>query len=80
MSGFAFRQGEPLEDIASGFRGFVVSRSDHLTGCNRYFLQPPVGDDGKFIEGIWLDEPSLKRDPARQRIVLEAVVAGEPPG
>lgn len=80
MSGFKYRQGEPLEDIVSGFRGYVVSRSDHITGCNRYCLQPPAEESGKFVDPIWFDEPSLKRDPARSRIVPEVVEEGEPPG
>lgn len=81
MTSFKFRRGEYLADLITGIKGVVVGRQDFLTGCNRYLLQPPADKDGKFVEGIWFDEPSLEYDHARpgQRLSLERA-DNQPPG
>ena len=61
--------GAIVESNISGFKGMVVSRSEHLNGCNRYWVQPRVTKDGKIPDGLWFDEcelvetkkPTLKR-------------------
>jgi hypothetical protein len=42
-----------------GMEGIITSRSENLYGCNRYFIQPRVGSDGKVIDGWWFDEDDI---------------------
>lgn len=44
----------------NGFHGMIISRAEHLNGCNRYFVLPPVDKDGKMLEGYWFDEGELE--------------------
>jgi hypothetical protein len=80
MPGFQFRRGEPVEDIVTGFKGYVTGRADYLTGCNTYLVTPPVDKDGKGVDSHWYDENRLRIDPSKTRLVLEQIQAGEPPG
>ncbi|RLI38821.1 hypothetical protein DRO66_00600 [Candidatus Bathyarchaeota archaeon] len=59
MSAFTIEKGATVRDDTDGFQGMVTSRSDHLNGCNRYWVQPPVDENGKTRDGQWIDEPSL---------------------
>ncbi len=43
----------------SGFKGVVSARSEHLNGCNRYWIQPSVDKQGKLPDGSWFDEEEL---------------------
>ena len=39
--------------------GVLTSRSENLYGCNRYYIQPPVGEDQKVPDGWWVDEDDI---------------------
>ncbi len=56
---FTLENGTNVKSNISGFKGMITSRSDHLNGCNRYFVNPPVDKDGKLPEGYWFDEAEL---------------------
>ena len=56
---FTIELGCTVQSRISKFKGIVVSRSEHLNGCNRYWVAPPVGKDGKLVEGYWFDEQEL---------------------
>jgi len=66
---FTIELGSKVKSNVSGFAGMVTSRSEHLNGCNRYWVQPPVGAESKLPDGMWFDEaevevietPTLKR-------------------
>ena len=66
---FTIELGSKVKSNVSGFAGMVTSRSENINGCNRYWVQPPVGTDGKLPDGSWFDEaeievteaPTLKR-------------------
>ncbi len=75
---FKFKQGETVQDKVTGFTGIVTTRCDYISGCNRYYVQPKVGDDGKNIDGIYVDEPALERLDVL-RVVLDRPES-EPPG
>jgi len=81
MATFKFHRGEYLRDRVTQFCGVVVARSDYLTSCNAYLLQPALDKDGKPRDGVWFDEPRLEIDPERlgQKLRLDRV-ADEPPG
>ena len=59
MSNFTIELGSEVKSNISGFKGVVTSRSEHLNGCNRYWVAPMVSKDGKLPEGYWFDEGEL---------------------
>lgn len=56
---FTIELGAKVKSNISGFAGVVCSRSEHLNGCNRYWVQPPVDKDSKLPDGMWMDEAEL---------------------
>lgn len=57
---FKFQYGDKVKDFVSGFKGTITGRAEYMTGCRQYVVAPPVGKDGTFREGIWIDEDRLK--------------------
>ena len=47
--------GDRARDKVSGFEGIVTTQAQHLTGCDRLWLTPRIGDDGKSRDGMWVD-------------------------
>ena len=76
---FKYHRGVYVQDIVTGFRGCIVARTDSLTGCNRYWVLPKVGEDGKPVDGLWLDEHEIEVDTNKQQLVIPRDAA-EPPG
>jgi len=59
MNEFKFACGKEVESRVTKLKGVITSRSQNLYGCNRYFIQPPVGADGKVPDGWWVDEDDI---------------------
>jgi hypothetical protein len=59
MTHFTIELGAEVESNITGYKGVAISRSEHLNGCNRYYVQPKVETDGKYPDGCWLDENEL---------------------
>ena len=57
---FTLDNGTKVKSNVTGFAGMITARADHLYGCNRYFVTPPVGADGKLPDGYWVDEAELE--------------------
>lgn len=57
---FKIELGSKVESRSTGFTGVVHSRSENLYGCNRYFVQPRVGEDMKLVDGAWFDEEDIQ--------------------
>lgn len=57
---FTIKLGAKVKSNITGFAGIVTSRSEHLNGCNRYWIQPPLDKDGKMQDGYWVDEAELE--------------------
>jgi len=57
---FTLENGTVVKSNVSGFSGMITSRADHLNGCNRYFVNPPVDKEGKLPDGYWFDEAELE--------------------
>lgn len=51
--------GSEVSTKVAKLRGIIVSRSECLYGCNRYYIQPPVDKDGKIPDGWWMDEDDI---------------------
>jgi hypothetical protein len=47
--------GDEVQHKITGFIGIVTYHAKHLTGCDRLWIEPKVGDDGKTREGQWAD-------------------------
>ena len=45
---FKFKSGDIVRDKVTGFEGIIIARTDYIFGCNRYYVQPKVGPDGKL--------------------------------
>lgn len=56
MRKFKFELGIEAEDKITGFKGIIMSRSEHLTGCNVYSIAPKVLESGKPGDTQWFDE------------------------
>jgi len=57
---FKFDLGITAISEITGFQGVVTSRSEHLNGCNLYWVQPRVDKDMKLPDGCWFDENELQ--------------------
>lgn len=57
---FKHELGIEVEDIITGFKGLIICRTEWLTGCPRYSVQPKMGKDGKIEEARSFDENQLK--------------------
>jgi len=57
---FIFSNGDKVVTKMTGFKGIIDARADHINGCNRYSIQPPVDKDGKMQDGFWFDEADLE--------------------
>lgn len=82
---FQHNLGDRVKDRISGFSGIVVSRSEAIFGCNRYWVEPEQMHDGKPIDGRWFDEESIEViqagavvRPTYARVVVAPVEAAAP--
>lgn len=56
---FKFNRGDRVKDKVTGFQGVIVSRADHISGCDTYGVQPEKLKDGVPQDTRWFDEPRL---------------------
>ena len=47
--------GDEVRHKVTGFTGIVTTHAKHLAGCDRVWIEPRVGDDGKARDGQWAD-------------------------
>jgi len=66
---FEFAHGEVVRDKVTQFEGAVISRADHISGCNTYGVLPLTLKDGAPQDTRWFDEPRLTRTGATLPIV-----------
>ena len=58
---FLIELGSEVKSRISGYKGIVVSRSEHLNGCNRYLISPQkINKDGELPDSYWFDEHELE--------------------
>lgn len=60
MHRFKIKLGVEAKSMITGFTGIVTGRSWNHAGCDRYVLQPPMGEDGKVGESMFYDDVELK--------------------
>jgi hypothetical protein len=47
--------GDEVRNKVTGFTGIVTTYAKHLAGCDRLWVEPRVGEDGKARDGQWSD-------------------------
>ena len=57
---YRIKLGQEVKDTITGFKGIAVCRMVWLHGCERIFVQPKVGKDGKKINSETFDELGLE--------------------
>lgn len=77
MAKFKFELGIVAEDKVSNLKGVITSRCDHITGCNRYGIQPPA-EKGVLPNQVWFDEGRVKKVPDVKKITKKSVAAKTP--
>lgn len=60
MLDFKFNKGSLVRCRFSGAQGIIKARTDYLTGCNRYGVQPNAIKDGLPVDYHWFDEKELE--------------------
>jgi hypothetical protein len=70
MSLFKFHMGCYVQDAITGIKGPIVSRCDHISGCNTYGISRGLDKDGKVYDLFWVDEPRLELIVDKMRISL----------
>ena len=56
---FKHELGKEVESKVTRLVGVVTARSENLYGCDRYYIQPPIGSDKKVPDGWWFDEDDI---------------------
>lgn len=57
---FKHELGKEVKDTVTGFKGIVTSRTEYLTGCARYGVQPKVNKEGVVPDARFFDENQLE--------------------
>ncbi len=57
---FKIELGINVKSDITDYTGMVTARSQHLNGCDRYWIQPKVKKDGTLHEGMWCDEGEIE--------------------
>lgn len=55
MSNSDPKLGDRVKCKITGFTGIVCTYASHLAGCDRLWVEPPIGEDGKRRDGSWFD-------------------------
>ena len=61
--------GTIVKDKVTGLIGVAENRATYLYGCDRYWLQPQIKEDGTVPDGLMVDEPQLAPVPDRGRVM-----------
>lgn len=75
--------GTIVRDRVTGLIGVAENRSYYLHGCDRYCVQPPVGEDGKVPDSCMFDYPQLEIVEGKEKAMdalpepAELVVLGQ---
>jgi len=70
MKEFKYKLGSKVKDSITGFTGIVRVRSQYLTGCNNYGVQPiSLKSDGSMSKWEYFDEDLLTQ--VGKKVLLE---------
>ena len=60
MTEFKHELGVEVKDVVTGFKGIVAGRTEHITGCNTYSVQPKIDKGGLVGDCRFFDEDALE--------------------
>jgi len=70
---FKYELGVTVRHLIHGFEGVAIARSEHITGCNRYTVQPRgLTEEGKPKDAFYMDEHALELLDT-PKVAIEAV-------
>lgn len=72
--GYKFELGQVVRDKVTKFEGAIVGRSEHISGCDTFGVQPDTLKDGAPQDVRWFDEPRLEATGRALPIVDERAV------
>lgn len=70
--------GATARDKVTGFTGIVVGHARYISGCSQLLIVPPVGADGSYREGQWLDDQRLEAVTAIPAVKLDNSASSGP--
>mgnify|MGYP001612348269 CR=1 FL=1 len=56
---FKFDLGTKVKERITGYTGIIIARSQWIYNCNTYGVKSSELKDGKPMEAVFFDEPSL---------------------
>lgn len=56
---FRIPHGTTVKDCITGITGVVTGRSDYITGCDQYLVQPISDKKDKKPDALWFDDQRL---------------------
>ena len=68
--------GDKVKCIITGFVGVAISKTEYINGCIQYDVVPKVGKDNKVIEGIGIDQESLKLVSKKKKKIVRSDTGG----
>ncbi len=52
--------GQRVRCKVTGFKGVATARVEYLNGCIQYHIRPKVRKDGKWPDGVYVDEEQVE--------------------
>jgi hypothetical protein len=78
MKDFEYDLGDEVRDTITSYAGVVIARTQWLTNCNTYMVKSRELKEGKPLDAITFDEPSVELVKARAVKGVEGVKTGGP--
>lgn len=63
---FKFPLGEETKSTITNLVGKIIASTEHLNGCDRYLVQPMMGEDEKIPDAYYMDEGELSLLPRKK--------------
>jgi hypothetical protein len=74
--------GDEVKDKFTDFKGKVTARTEYITGCVQYEVQPRELKDGMLQDPAWIDEIRLeiiKKEPTKKAPRRHGGIRSHPP-
>ena len=68
--------GNKVRDLVTGFEGIATARIEYINGCIQYCVKPKISEDGKMVDGEYLDEGQIEF--VDKGVVMESTPSGGP--
>ena len=52
--------GNKVRDKVTGFTGIATAKVEYINKCVQFCVKPPVGKDGKMVDGEYIDIEQLE--------------------